>query len=403
MDIFDHTPYRKTTRRAYFSAVFTLCFLFLWMSFTPVQAYTGKDKIPPLSYKVKESVKDYRLRSDEYNITPLEDRSLNFKIRLPQGWTPLDSDLNKGDVGGDIFRLLAMYTSPANIMGRSQFRVRSIDIHYLTSANNWIIAYMLDMGFSLEGMHVFSRRKVEAQYTLFINDTPYIIRAVVELSGSRVVIAEYMVPQDNYEESKDEQILAMNNFELLSPDLSPAVEMKTFSFVDIARFDYPGAWNLIAPVITNIDDMSVTLANVFESGVTVEKKAKEFIPQLNGRIDISIIARNEDTKLEDQISTLHGEMATRKIKIMKLIETVNDVEIKSIEKKVRIDVYAVEGTEAKLVDHEYWGAVLQTPGHYYLVRLITVGRLQNFKVWSQNVETLRYVIGSLAPNKDVIE
>ncbi|MEK7801006.1 MAG: hypothetical protein AAB276_01010, partial [Pseudomonadota bacterium] len=231
----------------------------------------------------------------------------------------------------------------------------------------------------------------------------FVIRAVVEVSGRRVVIAEYMVPQESYEEGKNDQILAMNSYALLSPDMTPSVDMKTFSFVDLARFDYPGTWNLIAPVITNIDDMSVTLTNVFDREVTVEKTAKESTPQLNGRIDISIIARNEETTLQDQIARLQTEMGERKIKISKLIEVVNDIELKAIKKKIRVDVYAVEGTEAKLVDHEYWGAILQTPGHFYLVRLITVGRLQNFSAWSQNIETFRHIIGSLSPNKDSIE
>ena len=93
---------------------------------------------------------------------------------------------------------------------------------------------MLEMGFSIEGMKIKSPRLVVAQYTVFEDGEPYAVRAVVTQTGSRIVLAEYLVHQDVYQAERDEQIWAMTGFALDDPVNKLPVAMKTFNFVDIA-------------------------------------------------------------------------------------------------------------------------------------------------------------------------
>lgn len=362
----------------------------------PAHAFTGKSKIPPLSFEVHTTKVDFESKSDLMKVVPLNDKTLAYHIRLPKGWVKMENDVIEGSAGTGILRQISSYTSPPRIERRSLFRVSIIDLDSLITVDDWFISYMLEMGFSIEGMKIKSPRLVDAQYTVFENGEPYMTRAVVTMSGSRIILAEYLVHDEVYNAERDEQTWAMAGFGLDSPSNAVPILMKTFNFVDIAKFDYPSNWAIQSPQVTDITRMEASILNG-----TMLKQGGEVIAannsELLGRIDISLVSKDQGLTLTDEINFLKEGLAKRNYKLGKFIENVGVSGINPLISSSRIDVYEVEGVSKKLAGYEYWVGVLESRSRYYLVRLTSVSRGENFKVWAQNVETYKVLLRSLGP------
>lgn len=363
------------------------------------QAFTGKDKIPSLKSEVAMSKTDFERATDVIEDVPLGDKSLAYRIRLPKGWTKIDliSPTLAGNSGSEIFRQVASYSSPPRIEEKSMFRIRSIDLTSLIKVDDWFVSYMLQMGFSAEGMSMRSPTEVVAQYTVFEEGEPYITRAVVTLTGAKIIVAEYLVHQDQYEAERDEQILAMSGFKILNPVKGIGIPMKTFPFVDIAKFDYPSNWIVTSPGISNINRMDASIVNSVQTKFTSENGGEIESVSMAGRIDVTVVAKTADVTLPGEIKILNDGLKRNDYKLGAFIETIKDVKVNPLIGKSRIDVYTLEGISKKLAGYEYWVAVLQTGGRFYLVRMITISRGEDFQSWAENTETYRVLIESLGP------
>jgi len=369
-------------------------FSLLLLAISPANAFTGKSKIPPLNTEVHTAKADFESKTDLIKVVPLNDQTLAYHIRLPKGWMKMDNDVIDTKSGTGILRQVSTYVSPPRIEHRSLFRVSVIDLDSLITVDDWFISYMLEMGFSIEGMKIKSPRLTLAQYTVFEDGEPYVVRAVVTISGSKIVLAEYLVHQEVYDAEKDEQIWAMVGFSLDNPVDKIPIPMKTFNFVDIAKFDYPSAWLIQAPEITDITRMEASVLN----GKNLKKEETTANNnELLGRIDISLISKDQGLTLNDEINLLKEGLKNRNYKLGKFLETVEENGINPLISSSRIDVYEVEGVSKKLAGYEYWVGVLQSKSRYYLVRLTTVSRAENFKVWAENAETYKVLLRSLGP------
>ena len=376
--------------RSYALASFSLILL----AFSPAHAFTGKSKIPPLNTEVHTTKEVFESKTDLLKVAPLNDPSLAFRIRLPKGWVKMDADVGETNSGTGILRQVASYISPPRIEHRSMFRVSVIDLDSLITVDDWFISYMLEMGFSIEGMKIKSPRLTVAQYTVFEAGEPYFVRAVVTMSGSHMILAEYLIHQEVYEAEHDEQVWAMSGFALENPSVKTPIAMKTFNFVDIAKFDYPGNWIIQSPEITDITRMEASALN----GKNLSKAEEKIVGnELLGRIDVSLVAKDQGLTLTDEINLLKETLRARNYKLGRFIETVEVDGINPLISSSRIDAYEVEGVSKRLAGYEYWVGVLQSRSRYYLVRLTTVSRAENFKTWSENVETYRTVLRSLGP------
>lgn len=374
--------------RSYTLTAFSLILL----AFSPAQAFTGKSKIAPLNTEVHITKADFESKTDLIKVTPLDDATLAFHVRLPKGWQKMDADVAETKAGTGILRQVANYISPPRIEHRSMFRVSVIDLDSLITVDDWLISYMLEMGFSIEGMKIKSPRLTVAQYTVFEDGEPYFVRAVVTMSGSRIILAEYLVHQEVYQAERDEQIWAMSGFGLDTPSTKTPIVMKTFNFVDIAKFDYPNNWIIQAPEITDITRMEASALN----GKNLNQ-GEIAGNELLGRIDVSLVAKDQGLTLADEINLLKESLKARNYKLGRFIETVEVDGINPLISSSRVDAYEVEGVSKKLAGYEYWVGILQSRTRYYLVRMTTVSRAENFKTWAENVETYRTVLRSLGP------
>ncbi len=402
MSVSDHISLRKTIQRKHLFSLISCLFVFL-LTAVPAHAETkgatfgGREKVKEMDYSTTTTMEEFLNKSEKYTITPLNDKHLAFEVYLPVSWIPLDSEAEKNDVGGGIFRKLTMFTGPANFVSRSVFRVRTIDLEGLITAENWAYKYMVEMGFAVDGISLQSRRRVEMQYTLFVNTEPMMTRAVIEMTGSRMVIAEYLVHQDNYEAERDQQVLAMKSFHLLTPNTDPAVEMKEYPFVDIAKFSYPMNWTLRAPSINNIERMTASVINVKPKELALLDGAGGDAAFFDGRIDVTLIARRDGMSIRNEVESIKKGLEGHGLLLDKYLGSMIDLKPNPLVGYVRVDAYTLASKDRQIRSYEYWAAFLQTEARIYLVRLITPGREANFPIWATNTETFRYIIESISP------
>lgn len=109
------------------------------------------------------------------------------------------------------------------------------------------------------------------------------------------------------------------------------------------------------------------------------------------------MSKDQGLTLADEIRLLKEGLKNRKYKLGRYIENVEEKEVNPLITSSRIDVYEVEGVSKRLAGYEYWVGVLESRSRFYLVRLTTVSRAENFKIWAENVETYKVLLRSLGP------
>ena len=317
---------------------------------------------------------------------------------------PSDIDVEETEAiqksGRELFQQIAKFVSPPDLDKRDIFLVHTLDLKCLISAKNWFINYMLSNGITAEGLTVISDREVDVQFTLLEKTGTFLVRGKVLISGPKVIFVEYKLTAEHQESHRDLQVMVVKSFKLLAPDTSPPVHMKTFSFVDIAKFDYPKAWILYTPNITTVDRMEASIINLKGSQLLGMQNFDDENLQLDGRVDITVVARGPDVTIAGELDLLRQALKKKKLKFGDLIERVDGFERNPQVLSINVEVYNLVSTERKTVGYEYWVALLQTPGRHYLFRLLSLGRKDDFYVWAQNVETFKMAIRTLAPVHD---
>lgn len=390
----------------------------------PSFAFKGIDDAPSLSYKLSKPKDEVYKDMELHQEMPQNDTALALRVKLPKGWLKYDDKGNVDDIAGvtaeggqegtDIFKTLLRYVSPPRLEWRSEFRVRSIEINTLISLQNWFSLYMLQMGFSPEGVSRISNNRMDSQYTLFEKGEPMVVRAVIQKSGNKIILAEYLVHQDNYEAEKDEQVAAMADYGLLSPDTSSPIALNVYTFVDIAKFNYPASWLLYTPDVDTIDRMEASVINV-RGEIPVDRKNLQD-HQLNGRIDVAMVSKFISTTVEKEVAEIGANLKEKGLTLGEKIADIKDQKVHNLVTSVEIKVYNIAPPESELVryrhfsgenltnkklaGYEYWFAILETKGRYYFIRLLTISRDEDFKAWSENTEVLKMLLESVSPVND---
>ena len=338
-------------------------------------------------------IKDYDMPADEflggtdlYEETPFGDKYLAYKIRLPKGWAKKESNIsNTMDVSKKLLGEIASYYGPANLGERSTLIIQAAELEYQITAKNWFTNYIFSRGYTLQGLNALSEKRIEALYVALEKDVSYIVRAVVEVNGSRIVMAIYSVPEKNWNAEKSLQSLSLKSFHFISPEPVRIEETRTYAFLDLLRFDYPKSWRLLAPNIYSIEAMDAKIVNSSQTGV------------LEGEVDIHVVSTELDTTLADEVKNVQSSLETKGLVIGKLIEQPQDYKIQDHIYFSRIEVYQANDKDKELVDYEYWIGVLMEDRYFYIITMLTPSRNTDFAVWARNGEAFKTVIQSLRP------
>lgn len=335
--------------------------------------------------------KEFSAATQEIHETPFDDQFLEYKIRLPQGWTKkTTADLSKLGVNQDLLGEVAAYVSPPRIEdARSEFRMQSLSLSHDIAASHWFLQYVLSNAYNLEGIKEHNESRVEGLYVVVRDDTTFVVRAVAIKNGKRIILAEFFVPQAQWEAERVFQAQGMAGFELLHADNSYVQPIKNYKFLDIAEFSYPERWELRTPTIKSTERMQAKLIN-----------ANRDLKILNGQIEVYVVSAAIVESLEDELLNFKKILTQKGLNLGKLIEVPQDFKFDKTMKFGVVESYAATNTEANMLEYELWLAVMSSESYYYFIPMITPMRTEDFMNWSRNVGDFRIVVENTKPITD---
>lgn len=385
--------------KVYIALVITFAATIFLLS--PAHAFLKSEDIKPLDWSAQLSKEDFIKGTDIIEDPANSKKTLAYRMRLPKGWRKIsDNQSTNAELNSQLFNELAVYVGPPKGDMRSKLVIRSLDLKRFVSAKNWFLNFVLINGITIEQMTVKDAKFLEAQYTILEDGQSYSVRAVIQISGSQILLAEYMVPTEYLEEERDYQVWAMASFKLTQPSTEYIEPTETYTFVDIVKFEYPKSWVIYSPPIVDIDRMEAAAINL--KGFTKEELKDLDLKhvRLDGRIDAYVVAKDSETSRANEIKILNSRLREVGLGVGDLISSVTDFKYDKGIKIGRIDAYRVKGDDQKLARYEIWVGLLESDYRYYIVTLITVGREENFYTWAQNTETYKLVIETLSPVND---
>lgn len=374
--------------------------LLLFLSGGPAARAQNIDlnNLKPLENFTKEfSDTDFQARTVLHEETPMNDKYLSYKIRLPKDWTKSDMPAfvekreenekdGKKKLNSRVMGTVTKYYGPLHGYVRSRFEVRAIALDYEISARNWFIHYILSNGYALNGLTVISEKKIEGQYVVLEEDVSYIVRVRAEINGPRMVLAMYYVPDRLWDTEKQMQAWALESFAFLSPEISNLEITQTCTFLDLLQFDYPASWRLHASNIFSVDEMKAKLVN------SIDDKT------VNGEIEVYAISTHSDTDLAEEVKILSGRLEDRGLKVGKLIPLEGIYKPDEHVTFFKAEAYEANDAGGALLNHEFWIAVMVEKDYYYLITMITPARDVEFYRWARNIGAFKIVVESIRPS-----
>lgn len=320
-----------------------------------------------------------------YDEAPFGNELLSYSVRLPKEWK---KDEKSGLISSSDSHLLAeiaRYNGPVGLEARSRFTVDILDLQYQVSAQQWILQHVLANGYNLQGIRVHNTRKVEALLVMVDRDASYIVRAVAQINGKKMIFAQYAIADTHWATEQGMQAAAINSFALKTDKKEIIEEMILFQFLDIAEFMYPVSWTLRAPPLNSIDRMSAKVSNLNED------------QSVNGQMEMDLVSSEVTKSLSDEIENYKKAFDKKGLVLGEEIEKREDFKFNENMEFAFLNVYSATDKESKMLDYEIWIAMMSANGFYYFVTLLTPARDADFFVWSRNTETYRVVVESVKP------
>lgn len=323
---------------------------------------------------------------------PLGDKYLAFEVRLPLKWTK-SQDMERGIVAKDnkssqgsrILGEISKFYGPTRPDAGDFFMVEAMTLDYEMSVRNWFLNYIYSRGYSLQGLEVIDDSTVEAVYVTLKGDNAFLYRVRAIANGPRVVVVSYAVPEQYADKERGMQERVLSSFRFISPEDVVKDHVRTHQFLDILKFNYPSTWRVIAPNVYSMEGMDAKVLN------SVDSKT------VSGEIDVRVISTELDTSLAEEVKYLKEDIQERGLSIDDMIEVGSDFKFGDYVLYNRVEIYVAKDKNRKIVDHEFWLAVVVEDSYYYIVTLLTPSRMSDFYTWAKNNEAFKLVVQSLGP------
>ena len=381
----------KMKKIKFFTAIACICFMALLPAMlAPAQPMDVKVTQELASYKSEMSDSDFLEQTESFEQTPKGDRFMSYEIRIPKGWKKHDENAEDDQDEGLSRRVLgnvARYYGPVmvDMPVPSRFEIQALELQHGMTARNWFLNYVLSSGFTLQGMKTISDREVESQYVLIEGTEPFSVRTRAMINGSRMVLVSFYVPDSHWKKNRALQEKVLESFRFLSPEKSKVELTHTYTFLDLARFDYPDSWRLLTPNIYSTEGMDAKLISS-----TNDKT-------LSGEISIHIVANDLETTLSQEVQYVKDELKETGFTVGELIEVPESYKFDKSVYFSRVEVYKAAEEKKVHTDHEFWIAVMAENRYYYIVTMLSPGRVSDFYVWARNTEAFKTVAESVRP------
>ena len=323
------------------------------------------------------------------------DKALTYSFRLPPDWRgSMDMAVGNYEVSSKVLGEVLRFYGPPIIDSRSYFSLQALTLDYEMTAYQWLLQHLVSNGFTIQGISEINPNRAEALYVRVEDSFTYVIRTVAMASGKRIIMAEYSLPADNWEQEKQMQAQVMKTFDLANVVKEPIEELKKYHFFDIAEFQYPSSWEMRTTPQVSIDRMKFELRNV----LSATQPDQTIVRRLNGRIQVEALSYDvvksvaqEGDRLKEDLRQSSGLIVGDKI------ETLTDVKFDKTIKPVNVDIYSASDGQNKILKYEYWVTTIELGDYFYFITLVTPARDEEYFIWARNSETYKLILQLFKP------
>jgi hypothetical protein len=349
-----------------------------------------KKPMPKLELTPQEAfLKKTRL----YTEKPMDDPTLTYRIRLPLGWEKAQ-DKGMGTLGtaSKIFGEIARFYGPLTPMiERSRFTVEVSQLEYRVTAEQWLLQHLLSNGFTIQGLRTYSGDKVEALFVFIERDISFAVRAVAQISGQRIVLAQYLLPMEKWHEEKGMQEQVMATFALDQAKEESIEKMLRYQFLDVAQIQYPESWTLRSGALKSIDRMDVEILNI---AAKPEEERKSY---LNGKITASLVSGYVAGSLDGEIRRVRRSYEDQGLVFGEEVPTTLEFQFHDLFEFAGVKAYKAGYNKNRMINYEVWIASGLAGDYYYFVSLLSPSREQDYFLWSRNTQTFKLFLSQITP------
>lgn len=333
----------------------------------------------------------------------LGDATLAFSIRVPTQWsekTPFtltppatadetESGKEERGLANKVSEEVARYEGNITPNGRSYITIEVINMPYHITAAQWLLYYILNEGYILEGFMPEGDQAVQASYVFFHESQAMFARVRAQRSGHRLLIARYVIPVERRQTESGLQSAIVDRFSLTNPAPGPAESVRTHLFLDIARMNYPVSWHFSAPPVRSIDRMNADLFNITADNL------------LAGEIRVVLLSRYAGRPLEEEVNALKDIISQKNLALGAKIPLGIDISYPAHMTMRVTEVYQAQGTDPKqkIVPQEFWFTFMKGQDYIYIATLLTAARENDYFAWARNVEAYKLIVSSLETQK----
>jgi hypothetical protein len=296
-----------------------------------------------------------------------------------------NSSSSSPSLTGKLFNTIASYYGPFRMDATSHFEVQALKLDYAITARNWFIQYVLSNGYIIEGMHEYSKNKIEALYVINEGDYSYYVRTMFEINGARMTLVSYYLPEQRWKDEQMMQQMVVRSFHFANPEKNSIELVRGYQFLNFLTFDYPVTWRLIEPEDVTMEGMDARLLQTMDNRT------------LSGEINIHVISTEVETTLAQEVNKLKEKLTSTGLNIGDLIEEPKQYKFRDYIYFHRVEIYKASNREENLLDYEYWLAIMAESRYYYIVTMLTPGRNADFPAWARNTEAFQTVVESFRP------
>lgn len=363
--------------------------------------YAGFDiPMPEIPYFTKEQIIENMQFIEKEK--PSDDEYSGFRLFIPKTWVPAPDAIIRNTINeeGKVLGEIAVFYSDPNDTAKSTITIEGIDLEHNISAKNWLLKYVLDYGYVLEGIEEKDWNRAEALGVIYNNGgIDYKDRIVAQINGKRIVLFKFSSPLFLWEQEKSQQATVGKSFRMLKYAKSFQQEMVPYDVTGYAEFMYPANWKLGTLNQNDFDRPSIRLINFDDYGDDLDQDGrKDKIQFSKGLMNIQIVIYdNTGTSITDEIEVQKTVAENLGIKAGKKLKHDLKLVFPGSTEINKLDIYEGVSTNENNPNYEIWVAYMKNEEAYYFVTMMTPNRESRYFAWTENKSSFEAIVSSLEP------